>query len=889
MNPEIERFHGIGGVKAASPRKHIPARNCQDPGGQTGDSVLLKYADEAESYFDEIVQGVASSLINRYEPCPGDLIGSYRVKSLIGQGGMGTVYLAERADGEIDQKVAIKLLRADAHRPGWRERFLRERQLLASLQHPSIVRVLDAGRIADGRPFLVMEYVDGVPIDRYASRIGIKQRLELFVRVCDGVSHAHRRLIIHRDLKPSNILVDALGQPKLLDFGIAKLLNETGDATQLAEQLLTPNYASPEQLRGEAQSTATDVYSLAAVLYKLLTGVALRENVPVTAKEEVVPPSKSDGDIPEDVDFVIGKALRPEPEHRYRSVDEFAGDLRAVLEKRPVQARGSNGWYCTRRYLRRYWAPIAAALLVSMSLSAGVWIANRERHTAERRFNDVRQLANKLFDIDVQVAQLPGSSKIRQLIVDTALEYLRRVTADVHVDPDLALELGTAYMRVARVQGVNISTNLGQTRQADQTAQTAESLIDSVLHRQPANRMALLRAGQIAHDRMILASNGDRTEDMLRFAGKSVERLNQYLAARPLNASDHVEAQQAIIAFMNVAGHYLDADRPDDAIRLAERTISIANVTDWPTQAGATLMVVSLAHRKKGQLDESLQAIRESVRLLEPAQDEMRVGRLLPYTLALVREGQILGEKDSISLGRPREAAECIERALRIAGELAHRDATDFGSQHRVFFAETKLAGMVGRVQPARAAQLYDDALERLSRMTANASTPRHEVETLADSVYPLLQLGRRAEARKHLDAAFERLRGLNQYPAEKIELGSPADETVRAWAEYEAASGRAKHGAALYEELLRQIAATNPNTGTNLGNAVDLSTLYTAAARLERLAGKKEQALSLEKSRLTLWQRWDARLPHNAFIQRQIGAAKMARSVSSGHSSPNS
>jgi tetratricopeptide (TPR) repeat protein len=886
VNPE--KLQHIGAALPTNPGEQTTPRDCPDP-AQTGDSVLRKYADQAESYFDELVQGVASSLINRREPRPGDLIGSYRVKSLIGQGGMGTVYLAERADGEIEQHVAIKLLRADAHRPGWRDRFLRERQLLASLQHPSIVRVIDAGHTADGRPFLVMEHVDGLPIDRYASGIGIRQRIALFLRVCDGVSHAHRRLIIHRDLKPSNILVDALGQPKLLDFGIAKLLNETGDATQLAEQLLTPNYASPEQLKGEAHSTATDVYSLAAVLYKLLTGLTPREKAPVTAKEEVVPPSTSDRNIPEDVDFVIGKALRPEPEHRYRSADEFAADLRAVLERRPVQARASDGWYRTRRCLRRYWVPTAAALLVLTSLSAGVWIANRERHTAERRFNDVRQLATKLFDIDAQVAQLPGSSKTRQLIVDTALQYLKRVTADFHADSGLALELGTAYMRVARVEGVNISTNLGQTRQAEQSAIIAESLIDSVLRSQPANRIALLRAGQIAHDRMILASNSDRTEDMLRFAGKSVERLNQFLAARPLNTSDHVDGQQAIIAFMNVASHYLDADRPDDAIRIAGRAIEIANVTGWPTQAGAALMVVALAHRQKGQLDEALQAIRESVRLLEPDPDEAHVGRLLPYTLALVREGQILGEKDSLSLGRTREAAECIERALRIAGELARRDSTDFGAQYRMFFAETKLAAMVDRAQPARAAQLYDDALQRLAHMTANASTPRHEAETLADSVYPLLRLGRRAEARKRLDAAFELLSRMREYPSEKIELGSTADDAVRALAEYEAADGRTRHGAVLYEELLSRIAATNPNTETNLENALDLSTLYTAAARLERLAGRKEQASSLEQRRLTLWQRWDSRLPHNAFIQGQMGASKVARTVSSDHSAPNS
>ena len=184
---------------------------------------------------------------------------------------MGTVYLAERRDEGIQQTVAVKLL-TGGNRPAWRKRFLQERRLLASLNHPSIVHVIDAGQTVNGQPYLAMEYIDGLPIDVYAAQVGIRERLNLFLAICEGVSHAHRHLIIHRDLKPSNILVDSSGQPKLLDFGIAKLLDNTGEPTQTLERLLTPSYASPEQLRGDPQTTATDIYSLGAVLYRLLTG-----------------------------------------------------------------------------------------------------------------------------------------------------------------------------------------------------------------------------------------------------------------------------------------------------------------------------------------------------------------------------------------------------------------------------------------------------------------------------------------------------------------------------------------------------------------------------------------------------------------------------------------
>lgn len=877
MNPHVEVIADLAAQLPPEDREDYLASQCPDAAVRACVAGLLQAAEEAEAYFDAAIRGMASSLSDGREPAQGDVIGAYRVLSVIGQGGMGSVYLAERTGGELQQRVAIKVLRLDTHWLGWGDRFLRERQLLASLQHASIVHVIDAGQTSDGRPFLVMEHVEGIPIDRYAAGVDIRQRLNLFLRVCDGVSHAHRHLIVHRDLKPSNILVDAAGQPKLLDFGIAKLLDSTDDTAQTAGQWMTPNYASPEQLKGNAQSTATDVYSLGAVLYELLTGIAPGVRIGPTPVEPARP-SSVDAAIPRDLDFVVALAMRPEPEQRYASVDEFANDLRAVLQRRPVKARGRDVWYRARKSLSRHWMPLAAVLLVTSSLSAGLFLANRQRALAERRFMEVRQLSHKLFDIDTQVAQLPGGARTRQLIVDTALEYLKRVSVDARMEPGLALELGTAYLRVARVLGVSISANLGQTEQADQAARQAEAFIASALSVQPRNRTALLRAGQIAHDRMILAGDRHQEDDAVRFAGQAVERLNQYLDQGALTtSSDRAEAQQVILALINIANRYLLAAQFERAQRIAGRAIDIAHATNWPTQAGAALMIVAMAHRSSGELDQALQAIHESVRLLEPPPDEKALGRHQAYGLALIREAQILGEDQAISLNRPEEAIERLEQALKSSEAFASRDASDFLGQNRIYSVKTKLAAILWHTQPARALELYDDALARLSLLKSNGGTVRNEITALSASTYPLRQLGKRAEARRRLDAAFERLRLQKEYPAARIELGSPADDTLRAFAEYEAGDNFAR-GAQVYEELIRLIANSNPQHETLLKSAVDMSNLLAGAARVYRRAGVNAPAAELEGRRLQLWQRWNAKLPNNAFLQRQLDAARVTK-----------
>jgi len=351
-----------------------------------------------------------------------DAARDYRLLQRLGAGGMGVVYLAERRHGGFVQKVALKLLNPVAEAsPELRERFARERELLARLDHPGIARLLDGGILADGRPFLAMEYVEGERVDAHAARLPLDGRIALFVKVCEAVAEAHRCLVIHRDLKPANILVDARGQPRLLDFGIARLIDEDSAAagdTRTGQHALTLAYASPEQLACQPLTTATDVYSLGAVLYQLVCGQLPFADIDnpaglynAIAHTDVPPPSRRlrrDGGpraqaraLPADIDAIVLKALRKEPERRYASVAALAEDLRRYLAHRPVSARDGERGYRARRFLRRHAWPLAAAALVLLSVLGGLLAsvlalgqARAQQALAERRGHDLQRLTD---------------------------------------------------------------------------------------------------------------------------------------------------------------------------------------------------------------------------------------------------------------------------------------------------------------------------------------------------------------------------------------------------------------------------------------------------------------------------------------------------------------
>jgi len=429
-------------------------------------------------------------------------IGPYRILDTIAHGGMGTVYRAVRDDDAFRKTVALKLVRGGRHSDYFERRFRQERQILARLQHPNIATVLDGGTAEGGQPYLVMEYVEGQPITGFcaAQGMGIRGRLALFRTVCGAVQYAHQNLVIHRDIKPANVLVDRSGVPKLLDFGIAKLLASGVDPdlapTATVLPMMTPEYASPEQVKGQPVTTASDVYSLGVLLYELLAGRrpyevqadSLEAMVRTICETEPRAPSEavSGSQLRGDVDTIVLKALRKEPERRYRTAHDLSEDLRRHLEGLPVAARPDTIGYRAGKFVLRHRTAVAAALLVSASLLAGIVTTTRQARLAQRRFDEARRLIHTvIFDIQPKMGAISGTTALRKDLIEGTLQYLEALARDAGDNPALLRELSASYVQLARIQGAQGAANVGDTQAARRTLGEAEKLVERLLKLDP--------------------------------------------------------------------------------------------------------------------------------------------------------------------------------------------------------------------------------------------------------------------------------------------------------------------------------------------------------------------------------------------------------------------
>ena len=481
----------------------------------------------------------------------GERLGAWQIVRRLGAGGMGEVFEARRADGSFEGRAAVKLIKRGMDSQAVLQRFAQERQALARLHHPNIATLLDAGLSDDGLPYFVMAYVDGLPIDEAARGLPIEQRIALFLQLADAVAHAHRNLLVHRDLKPSNVLVTAQGEVKLLDFGIAKALSpleglaepglSANDTTLGTAGPFTPNYASPEQVRGEPVGTATDIYSLGVLLYQLLTGVRPTGRDAITPAqaargvldETPTRPSSLPGHITQDphwlstrkrlagdLDKVLLKALEKPVARRYDSVDALVQDVRAYLAGYPVSARAATWRYVSGKFIARHRVPVAAAALAALSLVAGtgvaLWQAQQARlgrDEARQRLADLRSVTHDLvFRFGDGIAYLPGGMNVKEDLLNATLAQLQRLADGPSGDAAIVADIAALHARLAELQGADTAPSTERPQQAIAHADQAIALGAQVWAQRKADRQFtnwLARAYQIRAQRQRAAGELD--------------------------------------------------------------------------------------------------------------------------------------------------------------------------------------------------------------------------------------------------------------------------------------------------------------------------------------------------------------------------------------------
>jgi eukaryotic-like serine/threonine-protein kinase len=567
---------------------------------------------------------------------PGSRIGRYTIVCRRGRGGMATVYEAERSDGAYQQRVALKVLRRGLDTEDLVRRFLTERQILSSLNHPNIARLLDGGSTQDGRPYLVMDLVAGEPVTTHADarRLSPRARLALFLGVADAVHAAHRRLVVHRDIKPSNILVDAEGRVKLLDFGIAKILAGDVASTDVGGRALTPEYASPEQLRGDPVTTATDVYQLGLLLRELLSGVR-----PVPGRPGGGEVSHLSGDLR----TIVDKALRPEPEQRYASADEMAADVRRHLAGLPVLAHPESALYRARKFLGRhpFVLPAAATIAASVVLFMG-WLARQNRRLERER--------------DVAAAASRRAQETQAFFVDLFRSPDPYAPADPERGRDItvveALELGTARVREEladepQLQAALFSTIGGVLLSLVRVEDAAALLEEAVALR---TTLGDTTSGEWSDDlgHLGLALNGlSRVDSAARVLER---RLDLERARIPVDAHRLSEALRGLAQIRT-------STNPLAGVALLEEAVRAGRAGGDSGDLAATLRLLADAYRSAGRPDRSETAAREALALTEREH-----GRDDPLTaIAAHSLGQTLGD-----LGETGEAARLIERAVGI-------------------------------------------------------------------------------------------------------------------------------------------------------------------------------------------------------------------------------
>jgi tetratricopeptide (TPR) repeat protein len=702
-------------------------------------------------------------------------------------------------------------------------------------------------------------------------KLSIEQRLQLFRQVCDAVTYAHQHLIVHRDIKPGNILVTEDGVPKLLDFGIAKLLDagalagfdDTG-ATATSALLMTPDYVSPEQVRGAPVSTATDVYSLGAVLYEILTGQrphALQnydavEIARVVCETDVRPPSAfGNHRLRGDLDTIVLKAMRKEPVQRYLSAAELSEDIRRHLDGLPVQARRDTTMYRATKFVRRHRVGMAAAAAVVVSVAIGVALTIREARIAERRFAQVRELANTfLFQFYDEVTPLPGSTAVRASIVETARKYLDGLSKEAGNDQDLILELAQAYERLGDVQGRTGGANLGQLDEARHSYQSAIDLYARVPvtpASPPAERQrlahVLLSYGRLEYNAYQEDAAEKFTRQMLDLIpddpGTAETRMLRALGVRSLG---DIRLRQ---------GRTRDALESLESARRTLLDLQSSHHGDpgLAGEIGITRERLARARVYAADLDGAERDFQELLRDSAPCADDNPSSPACRVLAArLVWAGDVYAAVDRPNMHEFAKAAALYERAVHIRERAAAQDDHDRQVRFDLAASYGKLGDAVWESDPERALDLYERALG-----TARTLASKEQLEILRHSYLqaisrPLIRLGRYQEARQALTEALEvaKTDASSQY-ADRL-----AEDFVKVmWCRLQLAEGKRDEARQTLNETIDSLSVLQSSHPDSLEAISQLSDAYRLLASMTTAAERRDALL---KSAAT-WHAWPA------------------------------
>jgi tetratricopeptide (TPR) repeat protein len=787
---------------------------------------------------------------------------------------MGSVYRATRID-DFRMQVAIKLLKRGTDTEIALSRFRAERQILARLQHPNIARLLDGGATEAGSPYFVMEYVEGVPLLQHVATLSLRRRLELFRSLCPAVQYAHRNLIVHRDIKPANILVTPEGVPKLLDFGIAKLLDPTPDGgtaayTGAGARLMTPDYASPEQVRGEPVTTATDVYSLGAVLYELLTDQRahqLESYSPEAVEKEVCgreprTPSAVSRHLDPDLDNIVLMALRKEPQRRYSSVEQFSEDIRLYLEGRPVRARKDTRRYRAWMFLRRNRVGAALAALTLLGVVTAVSAVQHQAHRAEQRFGQVRKLANTvLFELHPEIEGLAGSTRAREMLVRTSLSYLDSLAAEAADDPALQLELATAYERIGDVQGNPLFAHLGHPKASIESYGKALEIAQKVR-----------TSGQALE---IIARSHYKIGCVYNWALGRLSLAEQSMR-RAIPIADSIPAKTGRPAYrVRFEAHGFLGDMEtyrQAAAALAPLRRSLEIGREWSAaQPGSettyylaiAMSRLGVALQETGDLPGALTYLQNALRLIEqllqvdPASGVWKRERDAMYD----RLGWVTGHPQYINLGDRTAAAGWARKLVNDAEKLQAVDPDNVRARFELGEATAALAATTRESDPGQAEQLYRRSLTMSDAVLAidpdDAEAGYWQSFNRVGHAWVLRTLGRRGEALAELEKAAERLEKLTFQNPEDPKFAQYLGLTLHARAaqrielnDRDAAARDLERSLSILEPLYRD----NPRQLTRVR---DLADCYEVFGNLSASRSEWSVAEAWYQKSLKLWDRW--------------------------------